>query len=59
VSEETSRHYDAIRVELKRAGTPIPSNDVWIAALSRQHALPILSQDKHFHLIKELRRYTW
>ena len=59
VSEETARHYAAIRLELKRAGTPIPSNDVWIAALSRQHALPVLSRDEHFDLIKGLRRRSW
>jgi len=59
VSEETTRHYAAIRIELKRAGTPIPSNDVWIAALSRQHALPVLSRDEHFDLIKGLRRRNW
>jgi tRNA(fMet)-specific endonuclease VapC len=59
VSEETTRHYAAIRIELKRAGTPIPSNDVWIAALSRQHALPVLSRDEHFDLIKGLRRRSW
>jgi tRNA(fMet)-specific endonuclease VapC len=59
VGEETTRHYAAIRVELKRAGTPIPSNDIWIAALSRQHALPVLSRDQHFDLIKGLRRHAW
>lgn len=59
VSEDTAKHYAAIRIELKRAGTPMPSNDVWIAALSRQHALPVLSRDEHFDLIKGLRRRSW
>jgi tRNA(fMet)-specific endonuclease VapC len=59
VNVETARHYAAIRGELKRAGTPIPSNDLWIAALSRQHSLPILSRDEHFDFIENLQRHTW
>ena len=51
INEETTIRYAEIRVELKQAGTPIPSNDVWIAALCRQHALPILTRDQHFDLI--------
>ena len=56
---ETARHYAAIRLELKGAGKPIPSNDVWIAALSRQHALPVMSRDTHFDFVGGLRRRTW
>ncbi|MBL8293913.1 MAG: type II toxin-antitoxin system VapC family toxin [Bryobacterales bacterium] len=56
---ETARHYAAIRLELKRAGTPIPANDVWIAALSRQHALAVMSRDTHFDLVAGLRRRSW
>ena len=56
---ETARHYAAIRLELKSAGKPIPANDVWIAALSRQHALPVMSRDTHFDLVGGLRRRNW
>ena len=56
---ETARHYAAIRLELKGAGTPIPANDAWIAALSRQHAMPVMSRDSHFDLVGGLRRRTW
>ena len=59
VSEETTIRYAEIRVELKQAGTPIPSNDVWIAALCRQHALPVLTRDQHFDLIEGLKRLDW
>ncbi len=59
VDEETAVWYAGLRGELKRAGTPIPSNDTWIAALSRQHSLPILTHDRHFDLIKGLRRLDW
>jgi predicted nucleic acid-binding protein len=56
---ETSRHYAAIRLELKEAGKPIPANDLWIAALSRQHALPVMSRDSNFDFVGGLRRRTW
>jgi tRNA(fMet)-specific endonuclease VapC len=59
VGEATSVQYAELRLELKLAGTPIPTNDLWIAALCRQHALPILSRDRHFDLIKGVRRVSW
>jgi tRNA(fMet)-specific endonuclease VapC len=59
VDEQTTTSYAAVRGELKRAGTPIPSNDVWIAALCRQYSLPVLSRDRHFDLVPGLRRVDW
>ena len=59
INEETTIHYADIRGELKRAGAPIPSNDVWIAALCRQHASPIMSLDQHFDLVEGLQRLAW
>jgi tRNA(fMet)-specific endonuclease VapC len=59
VDEETSRHYAQIRSELKKAGRPIPSNDLWIAALCRQHRLPLMSQDTHFDTVPGLKRIGW
>ena len=56
---ETARHYAAIRLELKSAGRPIPSNDLWIAALSRQYAIPVMSRDSHFDFVGGLRRRSW
>ena len=41
-----------LQLELKRSGTPIPVNDAWIAALARQHDLPVLSNDSHFDAVK-------
>ncbi len=55
----TARYYAELRLETKQAGKPIPSNDVWIAALCRQHDLPILSRDRHFDVVKGLRRIAW
>src|SRR6185437_1343276 len=39
VDEDSSGRYSRVRAELKKAGHPIPSNDLWIAALCRQHGL--------------------
>ncbi len=55
----TARHYATIRQELRRMGKPIPENDIWIAALARQHHLPVVSQDEHFDLVPGLRRRGW
>jgi predicted nucleic acid-binding protein len=48
-----------MRRELQEAGTPVPANDAWIAALSRQHGLAVLSRDRHFDAIAGLRRIGW
>jgi tRNA(fMet)-specific endonuclease VapC len=59
IQEETTQHYAAIGLELKKKGRPIPANDVWIAALCRQHALPLLSRDRHFDVVAGIRRLDW
>jgi tRNA(fMet)-specific endonuclease VapC len=59
VTAETAVEYALLRSELRHLGKPIPANDVWIAALCRQHDLSLLSRDAHFDHIKRLRRQTW
>lgn len=59
VDERTTVFYSAVRIELRKAGTPIPSNDAWIAALCRQHDLPLLSRDLHFDVVDGITRLTW
>lgn len=59
IDERTAVSYAVVRTELKKAGTPIPSNDVWIAALCRQHALPLLSRDRHFDFVPGIQRLDW
>lgn len=56
---ETLPFYSQIRHELKSARTPIPGNDVWIAALCRQHKLTVISRDAHFDKVNRLHRITW
>jgi len=59
VDERTTHHYATIGLELKGMGKPIPANDLWIAALCRQHSLALLSNDRHFDVIAGLRRIHW
>jgi tRNA(fMet)-specific endonuclease VapC len=59
VDERTTVSYSAVRTQLKKAGTPIPSNDVWIAALCRQHSLPLVSRDRHFDAVSGITRVAW
>jgi tRNA(fMet)-specific endonuclease VapC len=59
IDERTTVSYAVVRTELRKAGTPIPSNDAWIAALCRQHALPLVSRDIHFDHVAGLERLGW
>ena len=59
IGARTAVFYAQVRLELKLGGTPIPTNDTWIAALCRQHSLPVLSRDRRFDLVKGVRRITW
>jgi tRNA(fMet)-specific endonuclease VapC len=54
VDEETSERYATIRVALKKAGTPVAANDIWIAASAMQHGLPILTSDRDFQKISQV-----
>ena len=59
VDAETTRCYASVGSELKKLGKPIPTNDMWIAALCRQHRLPLLSKDHHFDAVVGLQRLSW
>lgn len=59
IDVDTTHSYAMIGLELKKKGKPIPTNDLWIAALCRQHSLPVLSRDRHFDLVPGIRRIDW
>ena len=48
IDEETSERYAVIVQSLRMKGTPIPTNDLWIAASAMQHGLKVLTTDKHY-----------
>jgi tRNA(fMet)-specific endonuclease VapC len=59
LEQKTLPFYAEVRGRLKVAGTPIPANDCWIAALAQQHRLPIVSQDRHFDSVNGIQRIGW
>lgn len=48
IDTETSEFYAKIYDELKKIGTPIPTNDLWIGSLALQHGVKLLTLDNHF-----------
>ena len=48
VSEATVRHYSKIFNLLKKNGTPIPTNDIWIAAATLEVGGVLFTRDQHF-----------
>jgi len=59
INEPTTHHYAEIVLDLKKKGKPIPTNDLWIAALCRQHSMPLVSRDKHFDWVEGSKRVGW
>jgi tRNA(fMet)-specific endonuclease VapC len=57
--KHTLEQYASIKDLLKRAGKPIPDNDIWIAAFARQYDMPVLSRDRHCDLIPSIQRLGW
>lgn len=55
-SEATTHIYGRVYSQLRKQGTPIPSNDIWIAALALQHDLLLVTRDKHFDHLPQLAR---
>jgi tRNA(fMet)-specific endonuclease VapC len=51
---QTAEQYARLFVQVKRAGTPVPDNDLWIAALALEHNLPLITRDQHFQRIPQL-----
>ena len=54
--DQTTHHYAAVYLQLRKQGTPIPTNDMWIAALVLQHSLVLLARDTHFDALPQLTR---
>jgi predicted nucleic acid-binding protein len=59
IDRDVAHAYGAVRLELKKAGTPIPINDTWIAAIARQRGLPVISRDVHFDAVAGIQRVSW
>lgn len=50
----TADRYSRIAAKLKQQGTPIPSNDIWIAAQTMEHGAELITTDHHFEQVNGL-----
>jgi len=55
---ETSERYSSIWYYLRSQGTPIPTNDLWIAASAMQHGMTVLTTDRHFRKTPQILAIT-
>ena len=55
----TAYHYATIRATLRKIGKPIPDNDIWIAAIAKEHNLIIATRDKHFLSLDFIQTENW
>lgn len=51
VDEDMAGIYADIVLDLKKAGTPLPANDIWIAAVAVRYGATVLTYDQHFRSI--------
>ncbi|NLD37962.1 MAG: type II toxin-antitoxin system VapC family toxin [Desulfatiglans sp.] len=54
VDENTAEFYSAVINNLRNKGKPIPTNDIWIAAVAFQYGFPLFTKDKHFEYVPGL-----
>lgn len=54
--DQTTHHYANLYRQLRAQGTPIPTNDLWIAAIVLQHDLVLHARDRHFDYLPQLVR---
>jgi tRNA(fMet)-specific endonuclease VapC len=54
--EQTTHHYANVYRQLRKQGTPIPTNDMWMAALVLEHSLVLFARDAHFDVLPQLAR---
>lgn len=54
VDDAAARIYAEIMVALRKAGTPLPTNDIWVAAVAARDGATVLTYDEHFRLIQRI-----
>lgn len=52
--DQTTHHYAQLFKQLRKQGTPIPTNDLWIAALVVQYNLILFARDQHFDHLPQI-----
>lgn len=59
VTRDTARHYGRIMSGLRAAGTKVPTNDAWIAALALENDAGLWTRDRHFDHIEGVNVRRW
>jgi len=59
VTSDVARHYAGILAQLRKAGTPIETNDIWIAAIAVANNLIVVSADQHLRYVPGLIVEDW
>jgi tRNA(fMet)-specific endonuclease VapC len=54
-----AQQYGSIKDRLRSRGRPLPENDIWVAAIARQHSLTLVSRDAHFEEVDGLQLERW
>jgi tRNA(fMet)-specific endonuclease VapC len=54
--DQTTHHYASVYRQLRTQGTPIPTNDIWLASLVLQHNLALHARDAHFDHLPQIVR---
>ncbi len=54
VDHGVSRLYAEVLVALRTRGTPLPTNDIWVAACAARSGAPVLTFDSHFASIERV-----
>ena len=55
----TAKEYGAIKDTLRNKSRPIPENDIWIAAITKQYDLTLVTRDEHFKEVEGIAIETW
>ena len=56
---EVAREYGRLKHSLKQKGRPLPENDIWIAAAAKCHGMVLVTRDRHFLEVEDLRTEDW
>lgn len=57
IDADTADAYAQIRFQLRKAGRPIPENDIWIAATAKVNEIPLVTLDTHFEVVDGLKLF--
>lgn len=59
IDSTTAKYYGENMAALHKKGKPIPTNDVWIASIAIQNNFTLITNDKHFREVPNLKVINW